>query len=52
MIFMGVCPDGQDWRTACPCHSNRMELNEDAMARGVAAHCILAERFLAEGFAS
>jgi len=50
MIFIGVCPDGQDWRTACPCHSNRMELNEDAMAMGVAAHCALAERFLSEGF--
>ena len=52
MIFMGVCPDGQDWRTACPCHSNRMELNEAAMARGIAAHCVIAERFLAEGFVS
>ncbi|MBU6372505.1 MAG: amidohydrolase [Alphaproteobacteria bacterium] len=52
MIFLGVCPDGQDWRTACPCHSNRMELNEDVMARGVAAHCAIAERFLAEGFVS
>lgn len=50
MIFLGVCPDGQDWRTACPCHSNRMELNEDVMARGVAAHCAIAEAFLAHGF--
>jgi amidohydrolase len=49
-VFMGVCPEGQDWRTACPCHSNKMELNEDAMARGVAAHCAIAERFLAKGF--
>jgi hippurate hydrolase len=46
MIFMGVCPDGQDWRTACPCHSNKMTLNEDILARGVAAHCALAENFL------
>lgn len=50
MIFLGVCPDGRDWRTACPCHSNRMELNEDVMARGVAAHCAIAEQFLAHGF--
>lgn len=52
MVFMGVCPDGQDWRTACPCHSNKMELNEAAMADGVAAHCAIAERFLAQGFAT
>ncbi|MFZ4121512.1 MAG: M20 metallopeptidase family protein [Caulobacterales bacterium] len=48
-VFMGVCPEGQDWRTACACHSNKMTLNENMMARGVAAHCALAERFLAEG---
>ncbi len=52
MVFMGVCPDGQDWRTACPCHSNKMELNEAMMAHGVAAHCAIAERFLLQGFAS
>jgi amidohydrolase len=49
-IFLGVCPDGQDWRTACPCHSNRMTMNEDVMARGVAAHCALAMRYLEMGF--
>jgi hippurate hydrolase len=50
MAFMGVCPDGQDWKTACPCHSNKMELNEAAMARGVAIHCSVAERFLEHGW--
>jgi len=49
MLMLGVCPDGQDWQTACPCHSNRMMLNEAVLARGVAAHCAIAERFLAEG---
>ncbi|HTO59561.1 MAG TPA: M20 family metallopeptidase [Pseudomonadales bacterium] len=49
MMMLGVCPDGQDWQTACPCHSNRMTLNETVLARGVAAHCAVAERFLAEG---
>jgi hippurate hydrolase len=49
-IFLGVCPEGQDWRTACPCHSNRMTLNEDVMARGIAAHCALASRYLSTGF--
>lgn len=50
MMMLGVCPDGQDWHTACPCHSNRMVLNESVLARGVAAHCAIAEHFLAEGF--
>ena len=50
MMMLGVCPDGQDWHTACPCHSNRMVLNESALARGVAAYCAVAETFLAEGF--
>ncbi len=49
MMMLGVCPDGQDWHTACPCHSNRMVLNESVLARGVAAHCAIAEYFLAEG---
>ena len=50
MVFLGVCPEGQDWRGACPCHSNKMVLNEDMMARGVAAHCLIAEHFLESGF--
>lgn len=49
MMMLGVCPDGQDWHTACPCHSNKMMLNESVLARGVAAHCTVAEHFLAEG---
>lgn len=50
MLFLGVCPEGQQWKSACPCHSNRMILNEATLARGVAAHCAIAERFLAHGF--
>ena len=50
MVFLGVCPEGQQWKSACPCHSNRMVLNEATLARGVAAHCAIAERFLARGF--
>ena len=49
MMMLGVCPDGQDWQTACPCHSNRMTLNESVLARGVAAHCAIAEHFLGNG---
>ena len=50
MVMLGVCPEGQLWRSACPCHSNKMVLNEAMLARGVAAHCAIAERFLARGF--
>ena len=50
MVFLGVCPEGQMWKSACPCHSNRMVLNEATLARGVAAHCAIAQRFLARGF--
>jgi hippurate hydrolase len=50
MVFLGVCPEGQMWKSACPCHSNKMVLNETMLARGVAAHCAIAERFLARGF--
>jgi hippurate hydrolase len=49
MLFLGVCPPGQVWRTACPCHSNKMVLNEAMLARGVATHCAIAERFLQRG---
>jgi hippurate hydrolase len=51
MVFLGVCPEGQAWQSACPCHSNKMVLNESVLSRGVAAHCAIAERFLAGGFA-
>lgn len=50
MVFLGVCPEGQMWQSACPCHSNKMVLNEAVLERGVAAHCGIAERFLAGGF--
>jgi len=50
MAFLGVCPEGQQWKSACPCHSNKMVLNEAMLARGVAAHCAIVERFLARGF--
>ncbi len=49
MLMLGVCPEGQQWKSACPCHSNKMMLNESTLARGVAAHCVIAEGFLASG---
>jgi hippurate hydrolase len=44
MLFLGVKPD--DPSLAAPCHSNRMILNEDAMAHGAALHAQIALNFL------
>jgi len=52
MVFLGATPEGGDWRTCCPLHSNRVVLEEKVMARGVAMHCAFAETFLAEGLAT
>ncbi len=49
MVLLGACPAGQNWKMACPCHSNKMMLDEASLARGVAAHCAIAERFLGVG---
>ena len=49
MVMLGACPQGQNWKMACPCHSNKMTLDEASLARGVAAHCAIAERFLGVG---
>jgi hippurate hydrolase len=48
MMFLGVMPDGHDGPVA-PCHSNRMILNEECMAVGIAMHAAIARRFLAQG---
>jgi hippurate hydrolase len=52
MVFLGATPEGGDYRSCCALHSNRMVLDENVMARGVAMHAAFAEAFLAEGFAS
>jgi hippurate hydrolase len=47
MMFLGVMPDGHDGHDhVASCHSNRMILNEDAMAVGIAMHVAVAHRFL------
>ena len=46
MMLLGVMPDGQDGRHVAPCHSNRMVINEEAMAAGIALHAAVAHRFL------
>src|SRR5271169_6798447 len=51
MMFLGVMPEGHDGHEhVAPCHSNRMILNEDCMAVGIAMHASVAHRFLAQGF--
>lgn len=45
MLFLGVKPE--DPALAAPCHSNRMILNESAMAYGAALHAQVARNFLA-----
>ena len=50
MMFLGVMPDGHDAHDhVAPCHSNRMILNEDCMAVGIAMHASVAHRFLTHG---
>ncbi len=44
MFFLGVKPD--DPSLAAPCHSNRMILNEESMAYGIAAHAAIAMGYL------
>jgi amidohydrolase len=44
MMFLGTRPDGN--APAIPNHSNRMVVNEAAMATGVALHAAVALRFL------
>ena len=51
MMFLGVMPDGHNGDDhVAPCHSNRMILNEDCMAAGIAMHTSVAHRFLSQGF--
>jgi amidohydrolase len=50
MMFLGVMPEGHDGHDhVAPCHSNRMILNEDCMAAGIAMHASVAYRFLTQG---
>jgi hippurate hydrolase len=49
MAFIGVAPDGSDPGTNPPLHNTRMTIEEAVMARGVAIHCAVAERFLDHG---
>ncbi len=46
MAFLGVCPPDVTPARAPACHSNRMRLDEDAMAVGIAAHAAVALSYL------
>lgn len=46
MVFLGVAPEGVPHHHAHACHSNRMIMDEAAMANGIALHAAIAERFL------
>src|SRR5579864_8445531 len=49
MMFLGVMPEGHAGHDhVAPCHSNRMMLNEESMAAGIAMHAAIAHRFLAQ----
>jgi hippurate hydrolase len=50
MFFLGASHEGDDWRSCCGLHSNRMVLDDSVMARGAALHAAIAERYLSEGF--
>jgi hippurate hydrolase len=47
IAFLGVCPSGTHPLAAASCHSNRMTIDEDALASGVALHVALALEYLA-----
>ncbi len=42
MVFLGVCPPDIELRDAPPNHSNRMTIDEAAMAKGVAMYAAMA----------
>lgn len=50
MFFLGASHEGDDWRSCCGLHSNRMVLDDSVMSRGAALHAAIAERFLTDGF--
>ena len=47
MAFLGVCPPGEHPARAHACHSNRMTIDEDAMAVGAAMYAAMAIEHLA-----
>ena len=50
MAFLGVAPEGADWRQCCAIHSSRMTVDEAALPRGAAFLAGCAVRFLEHGW--
>jgi len=50
MCFLGVAPDGADWKTCCSIHSSRMMVDESVLPRGAAVLAGCATRFLEHGW--
>ncbi|HUY42685.1 MAG TPA: M20 family metallopeptidase [Acidimicrobiales bacterium] len=42
MVFLGTCPEDVELSSVAPCHSNRMRLDESAMATGIALYAGMA----------
>lgn len=51
MVFLGVAPDGADWKACCGIHSARMTVDEAVLPFGAALLAGCAVRFLESGFA-
>jgi hippurate hydrolase len=49
LSFLGACPPGEHPARAHACHSNRMTIDEQAMAVGAAMYAAMAIEYLAEG---
>jgi len=49
MAFIGAAAPGSDPAANPPLHNTRMTVDEGVLARGVAMHCLIAERFLENG---
>jgi hippurate hydrolase len=47
MVFLGMCPPGQTRNSAAPNHSNRLVLDDSAMAEGIALYSAVALEHLA-----
>ncbi|SFP89094.1 hippurate hydrolase [Sphingomonas rubra] len=50
MAFIGAAPTGTDPAVNPPLHNTRMTIDERVMARGIALHCAVVDRFLERGF--
>lgn len=49
MVFLGAGIEGADPASNPPLHNTRMQIDESVFGKGVALHCMMAERFLSKG---